>query len=143
MWHETLQLKSDIRWNLSAYFTNRLEKGIFLWNNAGKINLFWEKMLDFLKKYMLDTLCNISEWTTVHLWKFSTSLKFGLYFAYIFITDWNFLTKFCSSDPSFNRNILTSLNLKSETSRHALLHDYSFIRNTYTFHDMVSVGNLH
>ena len=31
MWkHETLQLKSDIfGWNLSAYFTNRLEKSIF------------------------------------------------------------------------------------------------------------------
>ena len=24
------------------------------------------------------------------------------------LTDWNFLTKFCSSDPSFNKNILTS-----------------------------------
>ena len=25
------------------------------------------------------------------------------------LTDWNFLTKFCSSDPSFNKNILISL----------------------------------
>ena len=48
--------------------------------------------------------------------KFSTWWKFGLYFVYIFIADWNFLTKFCSSDPSFNGNILASLYLKSEIS---------------------------
>ena len=42
----------------------------------------------------------------------STSRKFGLYFAYIFIANWDFLTKFCSSDPSFKRNILTSLYLR-------------------------------
>ena len=35
-------------------------------------------------------------WPLVH----STSWKFGLCFVYIFIADWNFLTKFCSSDPS-------------------------------------------
>ena len=76
-------------------------------------------------------------------WKFSSLWKSGLYFVYIFIGDWNFLTKFCSSDRSFNRNILTSLYLKSETSAHAELHNYLFIQTTYKFHDMVSVGNLH
>ena len=33
-------------------------------------------------------------------------------FFYIFRMGWNFLIKFCSSDPSFNRNILSSLYLK-------------------------------
>ena len=39
----------------------------------------------------------------------------------------NFLTKFCSSDPSFNRNILTSLYLKSKHLRmrnYAITHLY-------------------
>ena len=40
------------------------------------------------------------------LWKFSTWWKFGMYFVYIFVVDWNFLTKFCNSDLSFNGNIL-------------------------------------
>ena len=52
---------------------------------------------------------------------------FGGNFVYIFIVDSNFLTKFCSSNPSFNENILTSLYLTSETSAHAQLCDYSFI----------------
>ena len=38
---------------------------------------------------------------------------------YIFRTDWNFLIKFCSSDPSFYRNISRSLHLKLKTSAHA------------------------
>ena len=37
----------------------------------------------------------------------------------------NFLTKFCSSDPSFNRNILTSLYLKSE---HLRMRNYAITR---------------
>ena len=45
-------------------------------------------------------------------------------FVYIFIPDWIFLTKFRSSDPSFNRNILKSLHLKFETSAHARHFDY-------------------
>ena len=49
----------------------------------------------------------------------STSWKFNLYFVYIFRTDWNFLTKFGSSDPSFNRRILTLLYLKFEAFAHA------------------------
>ena len=49
----------------------------------------------------------------------STSWKLRLYFVYTFIADWNFLTEFCGFDPSFNRNILASLYLKSETSPHA------------------------
>ena len=73
----------------------------------------------------------------------STSWKFGLYFVYIFIADWDFLIKFCISDPSFNRNILTSLYLKSGTSAHAQLRDSSFIHTIYKFNDMDLVGNLH
>ena len=49
----------------------------------------------------------------------STSWKCGLYFVYIFRTGWNFLIKFRSSDPSFNRNILRFLYLKFKTSAHA------------------------
>ena len=74
-------------------------------------------------------------------WKFSISWKFDLYFVYIFIADWSVLTKFCSSDPSFNRNTQTYLYLKSETT--AQLCDYSFIYTIYKFRYMVSVGNLH
>ena len=43
----------------------------------------------------------------------------SLYFVYIFRTGWNILIKFCSSDPSFSRNILRSLYLKFKTSAHA------------------------
>ena len=57
--------------------------------------------------------------------------KLELYFVYIFIADLNFFTKVCSFDPSFNRNILTSLYLKSETSTHAQLHSYSFFHTIF------------
>ena len=73
----------------------------------------------------------------------STLWKLGLRFVYIFKADWNFFTKFWGSDPNFNRNILTSLYLKSETSAYAQLHNYSFIHTIYKFHHMMSVGNLH
>ena len=76
-------------------------------------------------------------------WKFSTWWKFSLYLVYIFIADWNFLTKFCSSNPSFNGNILMYLYLKSETSAQAQLCDYSFIHTIYKFHGMVLAGNSH
>ena len=75
-------------------------------------------------------------------WKYSAWKKFSLYFLYIFIADRNFLTNFCSSDPSFNRNILISLYLKSETSALAQLCDYMFIHTIYKFHGMVLTGNL-
>ena len=61
----------------------------------------------------------------------------------IFIVNWNFLTKFFSFDPSFHRNILASLYLKSVTSVRAYLRDYSFTHTLCKFHDMVSVANLH
>ena len=54
-----------------------------------------------------------------------------------------FSTKFCSSDPSFNRNVLTSLYVKSEISADAQLRNYLFMHITHKFHDMVSVGNFH
>ena len=38
-------------------------------------------------------------WVVVH----STSWKFGMYFVYFFIANWNFLTKFCSSDLSVKK----------------------------------------
>ena len=76
-------------------------------------------------------------------WKFSSRWKFGLYFVYIFIVDWIFLTKFCISDPSFNGNNLTFLYLKSETSADAQLCNYSFIHTIYKFHGMVLAGNSH
>ena len=59
------------------------------------------------------------------------------------IANWNFLTKFYSSDPSFNGNILTSFYLKSETSAHVQLCDYSFIHTIYKFHGMVLAANSH
>ena len=39
-------------------------------------------------------------------------------FCLIFRTDWNFLIKFCSFHPSFNRNILRSIYLNFKTSAH-------------------------
>ena len=65
-----------------------------------------------------------------------------MHFVYIFIKDKNFLNKIFSSDPSFNRNILTSLFLKCETYVHVQLRDKSFIHDIYKFYDMVPVGNL-
>ena len=84
-------------------------------------------------------------WVVVHStsWKFSSSWKFGLYFVYFFIANWNFLTKFYSSDLSVNSNVLTFLSLKFETSAHAQLLNYSFLHTIWKFHDMASVGNLH
>ena len=73
----------------------------------------------------------------------STSWKLGLCFVCILIVDWNFLTKFFSSHSRFNRNNLISLYLKSETSAHVQLRNYSFIHTIYKFPDVVSVGNLH
>ena len=49
----------------------------------------------------------------------STLWKFSLHFVHIFRKDWNFLTKFGSSDPSYNWTILTLLYLKFETFAHA------------------------
>ena len=71
-------------------------------------------------------------------WKYSTSWKFSLHFVYIFRTDWNFLIKLCSSDPSFNRNILRSLNLKFKISAHAqitITHQYVLITNLLTWYE--------
>ena len=48
-------------------------------------------------------------------------VKIRSVFCLYFTVDWSFLIKFCSSDPSLSRNILTSLYLKSETSAHAQL----------------------
>ena len=48
-------------------------------------------------------------------------VKIRSVFCLYFTVDWSFLTKFCSSDPSLSRSILTSLHLKSETSAHAQL----------------------
>ena len=43
------------------------------------------------------------------------------------------MTKFYSSDPSLNRNILTFMHLKSGTSAHAQLRNYLFIQTIYQF----------
>ena len=76
-------------------------------------------------------------------WEFSTWWKFRLYFVYVFIADWDFLTKFCSSDPNFNGNVLTFLYLKFDTSEHAQLCDYLFIHTIHKFHGMALTGNSH
>ena len=57
-------------------------------------------------------------------------------FVNFFIAHCNFLTKFCSLDPSFNRNILTSLYLKSE---HLRMRNYATTR-LYMLHTKVSHG---
>ena len=100
----------------------------------------WKTGRNFLSEWNFNKL-----WVVVHFtsWKFSTSWKFGLYFVYFFIANWNFLTKFCSSDLSVNRNILTLLYLKSEASAHAQLRNYSFLHTVWRFYSMVSIGNLY
>ena len=75
--------------------------------------------------------------------KVFTWRKSNLYFVYIFIVDWNFLIKFCSSDPSFIGNILTSIYLKFKIYAHAQVCHYSFIHTIYKFHGMVLAGNSH
>ena len=73
---------------------------------------------------------------------YSTSWKLGLYFVNIFVANWNLLTKICNSVPSFNRRILTALYLKSQTSAHAQLRNYSLIATIHKFHNIVSFVNL-
>ena len=71
---------------------------------------------------------------TVHY----TSWKDGLYFACIFRTGWNFLIKFCSSDPSFNRNNSKFLYLKFKTSAHAhtkIAYYYALFTNFLTWYE--------
>ena len=72
----------------------------------------------------------------------STSWKCNLYFVNIFKAGCNFLTKFCSSDSSFNSSILKSLYVKFEL---LLMRNYAITRLCilYKFHDMVSDWNLH
>ena len=43
----------------------------------------------------------------------SASWKYSMYFVYIFRTGWNFLIKFCSTDPIFNRSILRHLRMRT------------------------------
>ena len=69
-------------------------------NAGGKAMTFWTPVFNLLP--------------LVH----STSWKCSLPFVDIFRTYWTFLIKFCSSDPSFNRNILRSQYLKFQTSAH-------------------------
>ena len=69
------------------------------------------------------------------LWKYSTSRKFILYFVYLFRTDRNFLSNFCSSDPSFARNILRPLYLKFKKSTHAQMTVASYYLQI-SWHDM-------
>ena len=92
----------------------------------------------------------VSEWLVEMSGSSSTTTKnrrllgpCAFNFVYIFIVDWNFFVKYCSSDTIFTRGILTSLYLKSKTSAYVQLGAYSFIHTIYRFHDMVSVGNLH
>ena len=56
-------------------------------------------------------------------------------FVYIFKTDWYFLIQFCSSDLSFNRNILASLYLNVKTSAHAQIvrHNFTIFLAWYEF----------
>ena len=70
------------------------------------------------------------------------NLFISILFIYLFKSLFTF-GKFCSSDPSFNGNILISLYLKSETTAHAQLFSYLFIHTIYKFHGMVSAGSSH
>ena len=68
---------------------------------------------------------------------YSTSWKISLHFVYIFRTDWNFLIKFCSSDTSFDRNILTFLYLKFKTSVNVKVgNTHNYVLFTISWHDM-------
>ena len=134
-----------------------------LWNTPPKYWLFIEKTLNLKKKnqeiwwkfclmfclyflfstvpvvfYITDQEHKRYEWGSV----FSPVMPGGNG-RDIFIVNWNFLTKFFSFDPTFHRNILASLYLKSVTSVRAYLRDYSFTHTLCKFHDMVSVANLH
>ena len=69
----------------------------------------------------------------------SASWKFSLPFVHIFRTDWNFSTKFGSSDPSFNWHCYT-WNLKYLHMRKLQLFIATYY---YKFLDMISTWNLH
>ena len=73
----------------------------------------------------------------------STWWELSLHFVYIFRADWNFLIKFCSFDPSLNRNIYLNLYLKFKTSAYAetaVTHYYVLLTNFLTLY---WIWNLH
>ena len=72
------------------------------------------------------------------LWKYSTSWKFSLHSVYIFGKDWNFWTKFQSTDLSFNRNILAPLNWKFKTCAHVRIPIV-----IYKYLDFMCIFSLH
>ena len=119
---------------------------IFSANIEASISNYCMTCCYFLYLWLQYLACNVLSVVLHNFFKsciFSTWWKFDLYFVYIFIADWNFLTKFCSSGPTFNENILTFLYLKSDTSAHVQLCDYSFIHTIYKFHSMMLAGNSH
>ena len=69
-------------------------------------------------------------WVVVH----SSSWKFGMYFVYFFIGNWNFLPKFCNSDLSVKRNILTSYtsNLKYQRMRNDAITRFYILYESFT-----------
>ena len=75
---------------------------------------------------------------------YSISWKFSLHFVHIVRTGWNFLTKFVSSNPSSNRNILTLLYLKFETYVHVqitVIHYNIFLQVSWNDMDLkLSLG---
>ena len=66
---------------------------------------------------------------------FHTSWKFSLYFVHIFRTDWNILTKLCSSDPSFIWTILTLLYLNL---KHLRMRELQLFITTYYYYKFLT-----
>ena len=69
----------------------------------------------------------------------STSWKCSLQFCLFLQNRLEFFIKFCSSDPSFNRNILRSLYLKFKTSAHLdiiITYYYVLFTNFLTWYEL-------
>ena len=115
-----------------------------------RLNVSWTRGFDFVTLGFELVTCEFElvtcefelvtrkvDLVTVH----STSGKCSLYFVYIFRTGWNFLLKFCSSHPSFSRNILRSLYLNFKTSAYthiAISYYYALFTNFLIWYELNS-----
>ena len=95
-------------------------------------------------------------------WKSSTWWTFRLYFVYVFIADWNFLTIFCSSDAQWglfftkdaSLEFIPAISLKRDSNAEAFPHGFftvtlfkvseNFLRDIFAKHFLTKsqVSNL-
>ena len=88
-------------------------------------------------------LCHTNAMRTFHFVEIFRFVEMKSTFFLIFRRDGNFLIKFCSSDSSFNRNILRSLYLKFKASAHAhiaIAYYYALFTNFLTWYEFLKLS---